>query len=165
MVIACQLCRRKSLAGMLSYLSSSQPWPHDRRQIHHERRLGLDHFESNLRRGRRCLTAHQRPDFLRYQNCVPATTFTWRGPFRTGREKCHLLLRNTSPQPSGHDVASRLDASKVTRVHWKIMFISGMGFSRMCTTSSSSGLAQMLLLHCLAEVQSCITISCPSSRL
>jgi PHS family inorganic phosphate transporter-like MFS transporter len=29
---------------------------------------------------------------------------------------------------TGDSVLARLDESKITRLHWKIMFISGMGF-------------------------------------
>jgi hypothetical protein len=39
---------------------------------------------------------------------------------------------------NGLDVLARLDASHVTRQHWKIMFISGMGFFTDAYDLSSS---------------------------
>jgi MFS transporter, PHS family, inorganic phosphate transporter len=35
---------------------------------------------------------------------------------------------SSAKQPSGSEMLSRLDEARVSRTHWKIMFISGMGF-------------------------------------
>ncbi len=34
----------------------------------------------------------------------------------------------TATLPTGADVIQRMDEAKLSRLHWKIMFISGMGF-------------------------------------
>ncbi|MBE7218120.1 MAG: MFS transporter, partial [Caulobacteraceae bacterium] len=37
-------------------------------------------------------------------------------------------MSNVASLRSGADVLEELDSSKITPLHWKIMFISGMGF-------------------------------------
>jgi hypothetical protein len=36
------------------------------------------------------------------------------------------------------DILSRMDDSKVTKQHWEVVFISGMGFTDAMTFSSSA---------------------------
>jgi hypothetical protein len=46
--------------------------------------------------------------------------------------------RDVSAASVGADVLSQMDEAAISRVHWRIMFISGMGFFTTLMTSSSS---------------------------